>query len=161
MGAAVFFVEGDVEQGAVATGEESDDRRAEEGGEQDLVAGDGEDAAEKVGHEVRGVAGGEVDEEDAERHACRPEDADKGVLTQFPVAPEVLDAECRQEGEEGGAAHGRDAGVVCQSQAAEGGVGDAAADEYHAAGDDVGAHQPAGDTGEKGGEEGVLEEVVV
>ena len=123
--------------------------------------GDREDVAKEVGHQVGRISGGEVYEEDADCHACRPENADEGILADFPPCAEALDAQGGEEGKAGGAEHGGQSEVEGQPEPAEGGVGDAPADEYHAAGNNVGAHEPAADADEEGGEKGVLEEVVV
>ena len=78
--------------------------------EDQVSAGDEADVAEEVAHELGVVAGGDLDEQDAHRHADRPQRADDGVEALFdPVFERGED----RSGDQGGgeAAGGRDGGA--------------------------------------------------
>jgi hypothetical protein len=93
----------------------------------------GQHVAEEVGHQVRRVARREVDEDHAERHAHRPQDADQRVprarRTLVPRRRAAAEDERRADRHRGGAQERLDAEEVAQAEAAERGVADAGAEE--------------------------------
>ena len=63
-----------------------------------VAGGHGQDAAEKVAHQVGFVAGAEIEKDDAERHANRPHDADDRVGAFFCAAVDDAHAQARRGG---------------------------------------------------------------
>lgn len=161
VGLAILLVEGDVEQGAPEQHKENGNCQAKDSRQHDLFLRDGQNIAEKIRHQVGGIAGREVDEEDANCHACRPEDADQRVFFQLPVVCQEKDAQGGEEREHRGSQHGRKPEVIGDSQSAERGVGNAATDENHPFGDDVSTHERTTDAGQDGAEQGILKKVVL
>jgi len=111
-----------------------------------IGVGHGQDVAKKIAEEVRSVARRQADENDTDRHACRPERPDGRVFGNLRLARKQPDANGGGEAEGNDARKRIQSEVVAQADAAEGRVGNAAADEAETPDNDISADNAASAT---------------
>ena len=161
LGTGKVAVEGDADDGAQEEQEKKAEHDRKHSQQQNVARRNGQDIAEQVGGEVGGIAGGQEGEHDAQGHAQGPEDGDGRVFAHVLAFAEPFHTEGGQYGKHGSRQDGGDACIESQTDAAERGMGQSAADEDQPAGDDVSAHQSAGDAGQQAAQQGVLKEGVL
>ena len=156
----ILLVERNGDKAVVIDRHRAGDNQGQKKGDEHVRARDGQDVPEQEAHQVGGVAGGHVDEEDADCHADGPEDADEQIVPAEPFFLLAADQNGGRQHEGHRPEERADSQPVSDPEAAECGVAETAADEDHPPGYDEGSDDAADDARHDSDEDCILHEFI-